>query len=120
VHRRGCPTGSRGIIYEWWWLRITAALLVPLSVWFVTALVTHLLGAETFTLQVWLANRFVAIAMVILLAAAFIHAQLGLHEIIIDYAHGGTKKFLSFLADFLSLVLAIASIAAVVHLHMAN
>lgn len=119
THRRGGLWTSGGIVREWWLLRISAALLVPLSIWFVVSLVTNLLGADQAAIAAWLKHLPVTIAMVVMLAAAFIHTRLGLHEIIIDYAHGGWKKLFVLVADLSSLVLGVGSIAAIIHLYMA-
>ncbi len=118
VDRRGCPSSSRGIVRDWWWLRLSAALLVPLNVWFVTALVTRLLGAGQEGLIAWLANPLVMVAMVIMLAATFMHTRLGLHEVVIDYVPApAARRVAIFFIDFLSLALALASIAAVIQLY---
>ena len=118
-HRRGCPSTSKGIVKDWWWQRISAAFLVPLSVWFVALLVTRLLGAEPATLAATFGNTVMTVVTVLLLLMGFIHARLGLHEIIIDYVHCKAKKrATNLLVDFLSLALGIGSIAAVIQLHL--
>lgn len=119
LHRRGCPTSSKGIVKEWWWLRITAALLVPLSIWFLAVLLTRLLGAEPETLVQLFANPLWVAVAVLLLLTGFIHTRLGVHEIIIDYVHApAKKKACNLLVDFLSLALGLGSIAAVIQLHL--
>ena len=118
AHRRGCPTCASGVVREWWWIRISAALLVPLSVWLVVSLISKLLGANAFSLGTWLGSTPVAIAVVATLALSFVHTRLGLHEIIIDYVHArGMKRAMNLFVDLLSLGLALASIAAVIRLH---
>lgn len=118
LHRRGCPTGSRGIVREWWWLRISAALPVPLSVWFLTILVTRVLSGGVDALAAWLANPLALLCTVLLLGFGFLHTRLGVHEIIVDYVHAPAKKrAANLLVDLLSLVLALGSIAAVIQLH---
>ena len=112
------PGHAACVVKEWWLLRITAGLLVPLSVWFVVALITHLLGPDSFTLDGWLASLPVTAIMVVFLASAFIHTRLGVHEIILDYVPSKCKKTaLNLLTDLLCLALGIGSIAAVIHLH---
>lgn len=120
-HKRGCHSTSRGIVREWWWLRLSAGALVPLSVWFITSLVQNLLGADPIALQVWLSHWAAALAMVMLLGFGFVHARLGMHEIIVDYVHCKTKKkLLNALVDLSALVLGVASIAATLTLFMAK
>lgn len=118
-HRRGCPSTSKGIVKEWWWLRITAALLVPLSVWLLVFIVTQLLGAQAQTLAQWMGNPVFAGIVVLFLIAGFVHTRLGVHEIIIDYVPApAKKKACNLFVDFLSLALGVGSVAAVVQLHL--
>lgn len=119
THRRGCPASSKGIVREWWWLRITAALLVPLSVWFLALLLTQLIGAEPANVAAAFANPIMAGVTILLLVSGFIHTRLGLHEIIVDYVHApAKKKACNLLVDLLSLALCVGSVAAVVQLHL--
>ncbi len=117
-HRRGCPSSSKGIVKDWWWQRLSAAALVPLSVWFLSLLVTRLLGAEPTTVAGFFSNPFFTSGTVLLLTAGFIHTRIGLHEIVTDYVHAPAKKHATILlVDLLSLVLGLASIVAVIQLH---
>lgn len=105
-------------VKEWWWMRITSAVLVPLSVWFLVALISRLLGADPTALANWIAHPLVLLAMVMLLCMGFIHTRLGLHEIITDYVHApATKKATLLFVDLLIIGLAVGSIGAVLHLY---
>jgi succinate dehydrogenase / fumarate reductase membrane anchor subunit len=107
-------------VCEWWALRLSAAALVPLSIWAVTAVVEHLLGASTAEITAWITHLPVAIAMALFIIAGFMHTRLGIHEIVTDYVHCPCKrKAVNGLVDILSLALAGGSLWAIFILHKA-
>jgi succinate dehydrogenase / fumarate reductase membrane anchor subunit len=115
---RGLGAAHSGTHY-FWMQRLTALALIPLSVWFVTALVTHLLGASPQDMAQWLANPLVALAMAVLVFASFYHAKLGLQAVIEDYVHCEAKKIMLLL--FMGACcygLMAASLLAIIHLHL--
>lgn len=117
-HQRGSWHNARGIVQEWWWLRLSAAALVPLSIWFLAALVENLLGGDRSMVAAWLNHKGVAIALGLMLVLSFIHTRLGLHEIIIDYVHKPCcKRAVTLFVDLLTLALTFGSLAAIYHLH---
>ena len=86
---------------QWWALRLSALALIPLLVWFVASLVT-LTGASH------------GAATVLLLAAMFYHAQLGLQEVLEDYvAEGPLRRVAIMVCGLAAFGLATAAIAAV-------
>ena len=86
----GLGSAKEGV--EHWWLqRITAAALVPLSVWFVIAII-RLVGADVETVRDWVSTPIPAILLVLLLIATFWHAALGLQVVIEDYVHTPLTK----------------------------
>ncbi|MGH7126704.1 MAG: succinate dehydrogenase, hydrophobic membrane anchor protein [Stellaceae bacterium] len=86
----GLGSAKEGV--EHWWLqRLTAIALVPLTLWFVAALIRHL-GADYIAAVAWLRLPMTAIPMLLLLLATFVHMALGLQVVIEDYVHHeGTK-----------------------------
>lgn len=81
---------------HFWRERITAAALVPLSLWFLYA-VLGLAGTNVVT-----ALRFLSMPWNTLLMAAFVvtslyHAALGLQVVIDDYVHTAGSKIMLFL-----------------------
>lgn len=104
---------------HWRWQRISAIALIFLSSWFVVSLVTKLLHATPETLSLWLANPLVAGTLAAMILAAYLHKHIGLHEIVTDYVHCGLKKRLTnFVIDVGALILTIATLAAIWHLHV--
>jgi succinate dehydrogenase / fumarate reductase, membrane anchor subunit len=86
----GLGSAKEGV--EHWWLqRITAVALVPLSLWFVIAII-RLVGADVDSVRDWVGNPLAAILLVLLLIATFYHASLGLQVVIEDYLHAELTK----------------------------
>jgi succinate dehydrogenase / fumarate reductase membrane anchor subunit len=86
----GLGSAKEGV--EHWWLqRVTAVALVPLSLWFVVAVI-RLSGADIDTVRDWVGRPLPAILLVLLLIATFWHASLGLQVVIDDYLHYDLAK----------------------------
>jgi succinate dehydrogenase / fumarate reductase membrane anchor subunit len=115
----GLGSAKEGV--EHWWLqRITAVALVPLSLWFVIAII-RLVGADIDSVRDWVGNPLPAILLVLLLFATFYHASLGLQVVIEDYIHGGlTKLGLVIIVRLACFAFAVAGIFAVVSMAVAT
>jgi len=112
---RGLGSAKEGVRH-WWAQRATAVALVPLSVWFLASLVC-LLGGTRAELAAWLSSPFSAGLMLLFLLATFWHALLGLQVVIEDYVHHEGRKLATlFAVKGLILVLAAASVVAVLKL----
>jgi len=109
----GLGSAKEGV--EHWWLqRITAVALVPLGLWFVTAVI-RLVGADVDNLRDWVGNPLPAILLVLLLIATFYHAALGMQVVIEDYVHAElTKLGLLVVVRLACFAFAVAGIFAVV------
>ncbi|MBN8530285.1 MAG: succinate dehydrogenase, hydrophobic membrane anchor protein [Alphaproteobacteria bacterium] len=108
---------AKGGTKEWWYQRVTAVFLVPLTLWFVTSLVCLATG-QTGSVGEWLSSPLVALATVGLLAAMFFHAWLGVKVVIEDYVHcEAVKLTMLIVVKLLILTLALASVFAVCKLH---
>ena len=112
---RGLGSAKEGL-HHWWVQRVSAVGLIPLSIWFVASVV-GLAGADHAAVAAWLGNPVVAVLMVLLVAAALYHAQLGMQVVYEDYIH---THWLKITADvgtkLVSLVLGAATIFAVLKL----
>ena len=71
---------------HFWQQRVTAAALVPLSVWFVSSALAYV-GAEQGAVAAFFAEPVEAILMFLFIVAAVHHMSLGLQVIIEDYIH---------------------------------
>jgi len=108
---RGLGSAKEGV-HHWWMQRVSAIALVPLTLWFVIALVAHT-GADYAATRAWLGSPVSFGMMVLLIGATFYHAQLGLQVVIEDYIHHeGWKIALILLIKMTSLVLAFAAVVA--------
>lgn len=71
---------------HWWWQRVSAIALIPLTVWFVYSLIC-LVGADHVDATAWLSRPINATLMLIFVLTALFHGQTGLQVIIEDYIH---------------------------------
>ena len=97
---------------HWWWQRLTAILLVPLSLWFVASIWWLIIGGATYeAFQDWLSGPVAAILMLIFVGALFYHLKLGLQVVTEDYVHKKAVKW-TFLV-IINLSCLIGAVAAV-------
>ena len=115
----GLGSAKEGV--EHWWLqRITAVALVPLSLWFVIAII-RLVGADSDGVRDWVGNPLPAIMLVLLLIATFYHAALGLQVVIEVYIHAElTKLGLVVVVRLGCFALAVAGMFAVLSMAVAT
>ena len=79
---------------HWWWQRLTALLLVPLSLWFVASIWWLVIGGATYeAYQDWLSGPVAAILMLLFIGMMFYHLKLGLQVVIEDYVHTKAVKW---------------------------
>ena len=98
---------------HWWSQRLTALALVPLSLWFMISLVA-LAGADHATVVAWIASPMVAGLLILLVAATFYHAYLGLQVVIEDYIQGeGWKLTLLLVSQAAAIVLGLAGVLSI-------
>jgi succinate dehydrogenase / fumarate reductase membrane anchor subunit len=80
---RGMGAAKSGI-HHWWAERVTAIALVPLTIWFVYA-VLHLLGAPQASVHRFVASPVNTVLLLAMVAMTFHHMQLGLQVVMEDY-----------------------------------
>lgn len=115
AHVRGLGSAKEGT-HHFWWQRVTALALVPLTIWFV-ATVIAVLGADYETARATIAHPVSATMMLAFIVATFHHAQLGLQVVIEDYIHIEWLKITMLLSvKFLAVILGILSALAVVRI----
>lgn len=85
--------GSR----HWWAQRLTALALVPLTLWFIFAVI-HLTGASHQEVIDWMSSPLTLGLMLALIVATFHHLQLGVQVVIEDYVHDERYKTAAVLA----------------------
>jgi len=73
-------------VHHWWMQRVSAIALVPLTMWFIAAIIAQT-GADYAAFIAWIRNPITDILMGLLLIALFYHAALGLQVVVEDYVH---------------------------------
>jgi len=116
---RGLGSAKEGV-QHWWMQRISAVALVPLTLWFVIAIVAHT-GADYAAMRAWLASPITFGLMVLLIGTTFYHAALGLQVIVEDYVHTEGQKIAIIVALKLGcLTLALAAVVALMFIVFKN
>jgi len=94
---------------HWWWQRLTALALVPLTLWFIFSLST-LTGECVADIRGWMESPLTATLLIAFVVSLFYHAQLGVQVVVEDYVHHEGMKVGTILAvKFLSVMLVISS-----------
>ena len=112
VRGLGAARSGTGV---WWAQRLTAFALIPLTLWFVCAVI-RLAGLPRAAVQGWATSPLVATLLVALIIATFHHLQLGLQVVIEDYVHGPAKLASILVVKAASVLLALAAIISVLKL----
>lgn len=103
-------------VEHWWAQRVSAVALIVLGLWFAVSLIS-LAGADRAAVVAWLHGPFAAVATILMLAAAFYHAALGLRVVIEDYVESEGLKLAAIAAvQLVSVALAVAGIFAVLRI----
>lgn len=98
---------------HWWVQRVTAVALVPLTLWFVVALLRLPLNSYD-EVRAWLGQPWAAVPAILLVATLAWHSKLGVQVVIEDYVHGkGAKTSLLLLSTFVHVAAAVAGVFAI-------
>jgi succinate dehydrogenase / fumarate reductase membrane anchor subunit len=93
---RGLGPAKSGA-HHWKVERITAIALVPLSIWFVFAVLSHL-GAPQPAVAAWAGTPINAALLLALIIMTFHHMQLGLQVVFEDYIRSNGRREAAILA----------------------
>jgi succinate dehydrogenase / fumarate reductase membrane anchor subunit len=98
---------------HWWVQRVTAVALIPLTLWFVVALLGKPLQSYD-AMRGWLGQPWVAVLTILLIITLAWHSKLGVEVVVEDYVHGqGRKAGLLLLSIFVHFAAAVAGVFAV-------
>src|SRR5215470_17575348 len=112
---RGLGSAKSGATH-WWVQRVTSLALVPLTLWFLCAMV-RMIGASREDVAYWMAGPLPIVLMIALVIATFHHLQLGMQVVIEDYVDNDALRLGSILlVKGLCVLLALACIVAVLRL----
>jgi succinate dehydrogenase / fumarate reductase membrane anchor subunit len=106
---------ARSGVREDWFMRLTSAALVPLTIAFVL-LLRSLLSKDYDGVRAELGHPFPAIVMMLFVLAGIYHMQLGMRSIIVDYVQGHAREWALMANLFFAAVLALACIYAVLRI----
>jgi len=116
---RGLGSAKDGVGH-WWAQRMTAVALVPLSLWLVAGVVS-LAGADRADVAAWAGSPVTAALLIMVIAATFHHAQLGLQVVIEDYVQNEAVKIAAIIAvKLLAALAALIGTVAVLKLAVAG
>jgi succinate dehydrogenase / fumarate reductase, membrane anchor subunit len=106
--------GSAKAGTEHWWLqRVTAIASLPLMVFLIVFIITHL-GATRAELVASIGNPFVAILLALTIISTLWHMRLGLQVVIEDYIHTPVAKFSALLFNsFFTAALGVTALYAI-------
>ena len=90
---RGLGSAKSGV-HHWWVQRLTAIALVPLSLWFVYA-VLALKDRPQPVVAHWIGMPINTVLLISLVVASFHHMQLGLQVVVEDYVHGDAARLIT-------------------------
>lgn len=93
---RGMGSAKSGVSH-WWLQRVTAAALIPLTLWFVWSVV-HLAGLPREAIASWAHSPVVAAMLLALIWATFTHLLMGVEAVLEDYVRTEAKRVASILA----------------------
>ena len=101
---------------HWWAQRVSAAALVLLGLWFAVAL-TGLPLADHAAVVGFIGAPLNAVLLILLAATLAYHSFLGVQVVIEDYVHAhGAKVVLLTLSRFAHILLAVASVYAILRI----
>jgi len=112
---RGLGSAKEGT-HHWWMQRLTAIALIPLSLWFIVAVLCVVSSsyAEAIT---WIDSPINSTLLIILSAALFYHSQLGVQVVVEDYVHSEWLKMGALiLLRFVTVLLATACVISVLRI----
>lgn len=94
---RGLGSAKKGTEH-FWMQRVTAIANIPLVLFFIFSLVTHI-GADHAAMVAFLGTPWISVIMLLLILSAVWHMRLGLQVVIEDYVHGEAAKLLAIMGN---------------------
>lgn len=114
---RGLGSAKDGA-HHWWWQRLTAVALIPLTVWFLFGLLC-LLDSTYAEATSWIAKPHVTVLMIALISALFYHLKLGMQVVIEDYIHQEWAKISMLIGlNFACVLGAMAAVVAILKISL--
>ncbi len=116
---RGLGSAKTGLEH-WWWQRLTAVFLIPISLWFIVSLLI-MSGMDHAAFVSWLQSPSTCVMMLIMLVAVYYHAALGLQVVIEDYVAAKWQRMACLvLIKAILLITGLISVLSVLKLYFAG
>ena len=107
---------AREGVSHWWWQRVTAVALAPLTIWFVWSLL-RLPSLDLATVSLWIGSGWTPVFLLLLVWSVAMHSALGMQVVIEDYVHAKGAQLATLLAvNFLHAIIAVAGTYAVLRI----
>ncbi|MGK0296957.1 MAG: succinate dehydrogenase / fumarate reductase membrane anchor subunit [Gammaproteobacteria bacterium] len=114
---RGLGSAKEGT-HHFWYQRVTAVVLVPLTIWIMTAIIM-MTATDYDSVRTWIQSPFNALLLLFFIIALFFHAQLGVQVVIEDYIHSEWQKISCIiLIKFLAILAGMASALAIIKIYL--
>ncbi len=98
---------------HWWAQRVSAAALIPLTLWFAISLLS-MPALDYAAVRAWLSIPLSGLLAVLMVAVLAYHSYLGTSVVVEDYVHSANSKLLSLLLlRFLHVIVGGAGIFAI-------
>ena len=111
----GLGAAKEGVSH-WWAQRVTSVALVPLGLWFVSALLRMPTFSHEFVVA-WIAVPLNSVLLLLLIGTSVYHSQLGVQVVVEDYVtHHGLKIATMLLIAFAHVAVAALAIFAVLRI----
>ena len=111
----GLGAAKEGVSH-WWAQRVTSVALVPLGLWFVSALLRMPTLSHEFVVA-WIAVPLNSVLLLLLIGTSVYHSQLGVQVVVEDYVtHHGLKIATMLLITFAHVAVAALAIFAVLRI----
>ena len=88
---------AREGVSHWWYQRLTAVALAPLTLWFVWSTI-QLMGVDLAGFRAWLSGPVNLVLLILFVCTLFYHMKLGIQVIIEDYVHDHVLNSLGLIA----------------------
>lgn len=109
---------SKKGVHHWLIQRITAVLLIPLSLWAAAVFLTHLTAPYSASQQ-WLSSPFIKSAVIVFTATMFYHGYLGIQVILEDYIpNEKTRTYLIYFTKMFSFFMTGLAIISIIQIHL--
>lgn len=107
---------AKGGVEHFWRQRVTAVILLPLTIWFVWAVASHV-GQSYAGAILFLRNPFNAALMLTFVVTGLYHMMLGIRVVVEDYVHNEFCKLALLVAlNFVTLLVGATVVLAVVRI----